>query len=436
MLNNDEKRIISRRNFLNASIAGLGVAAAGSPAFSRMKIKGANDRISLGIIGCGNRAKSWINTMQNYIHEENAEITALCDIWKVNLNEKVDMVKQLTGRTPKTFSRFEDLLTRKDIDGVIITTPDHIHCPALIAACRAGKDVFCEKPMAKTMSEANEALDTVKQTGSIVQIGTQRRSDGQHMAGAEFIASGALGTISKVDVGWNDAGPRWERDYSNVKREDVDWEGYLCNLPGRPFDARRFRCWHLYRDYSIGVVGLLGSHLTDVVAWFMDDPFPLSVTATGDTLVWKNREHMDTIQCVFKYPRGFHMSYETRLGNSSIRAEGIFYGTKGTFDTKTWTMTEEGKVQPDRLEGGQYPTSAITSNADSPSNKSSITVKPKRGGIDHLRNWLQCMRSRRQPNATIDDGYSHSVTAIMAHAAADTGKRQTFDSRNRVINEG
>ena len=137
-----------------------------------------------------------------------------------------------------------------------------------------------------------------------------------------------------------------------------------------------------------------------------------------------------------KYPKGFHMSYETRLGNSSIRAEGIFFGTNGTFDTNTWTMTEEGKVQSDRLEGGQYPTSAINSAADSPADNSAVTIKPKEGGIDHLRNWLQCMRSRRQPNATIDDGYSHAVTAIMAHAAADSGKRQIYDSKNREIREG
>jgi hypothetical protein len=144
---------------------------------------------------------------------------------------------------------------------------------------------------------------------------------------------------------------------------------------------------------------------------------------------------MDTIHAAFTFPKGFMMTYETRLGNSTRRAEVLFYGTKGTFDTLSWTMTEDGKVQPSRLQGGIYPTSAFTEEDDQPET-ATVKVEAKRESISHPRNWLQCMRSRKQPNASVEHGYRHSVISIMAHRAADTGKRLVYDKENREIREG
>jgi len=428
---------LDRREFLTVAAGSLAGAALSVPASSMARVPGANDRISIGIIGCGNRADSFIEPMAGFMKQENFEFTALCDVWKVNLEKTVKRIKDVSGSTPRTFRRYQDLLALKDVDAVMICTPDHAHSPVLVAACEAGKDAFCEKPMSMNIDEANQAVSAVRSNGRVVQVGTQRRSDGIYMAGAELVQSGKLGQVSVVDLKWNDAGPRWERQYDNVKQEDVDWEGYLMHLPKKPFDPRRFRCWHLYRDYSIGVVGLLGAHHTDLVHWYMDDLYPESVTATGATLLWKDREHYDTMHCSFKYPKGFLVSYETRFGNSSMRAEAVFYGTNGLLDTRTWMITGEGRVLPGRLEPGsrQYPTSAFAMH-EGAEKQEEIKLEPSPKGIDHMRNWVQCLRSRKNPNASVEHGYSHSVAAIMAHMAADTGKRMIYDPVKRDIRAG
>ncbi|HUU28904.1 MAG TPA: Gfo/Idh/MocA family oxidoreductase [archaeon] len=427
----------NRRKFLTVTAGHLAGAVLAMPSSGAARVPGANDRLSIGVIGCGNRSTSLIEDMAKFMKEENFEFTALCDVWTVNLNKMTQKIKELTGRTPRTFSRYQDLLALKDIDAVMVTTPDLAHTPILIAACDAGKDAFCEKPMSMNMAEAREAVDAVRRSGRIVQVGTQRRSDGIYMAAAEFIRSGALGEITVIDLKWNDAGPRWERNYDDVKESDVNWEGYLMHLPRRPFDPRRFRCWHLYRDYTIGVVGLLGAHHTDQVHWSMDDPYPESVTATGGTLVWKNREHYDTMLCSFKYRKGFLVSYETRLGNAAMRAETVYYGTNGTFDTSSWTWTGEGRVLPERLEPGnrQYPTSAFAMQ-EGAAKQEEVKIEPDPRGMDHMRNWVQCIRDRKEPNATVENGFSHSLAAIMAHRAADTGKRMVYDPVSRDIREG
>ena len=273
----------------------------------------------------------------------NVEVAALCDVWKVNLEKTVARLATAQTTKPRTFARYADLLALKDIDAVIIATPDFAHTPVLIDAIKAGKDAFVEKPMATVLDHAKTAQKLVKEKGAIVQVGTQRRSDRRHQEGARFIQSGILGTISEVEAAWHDAAPRWARDYSDVKAADVDWDQYLMFLPKEPWNPARFRRWHLYKDFTVGTPGLLGSHLVDVATWFMGDPLPTSAVAHGGVYVWKDgREHADTLDCIVEYPKGFIVNYSTRLGNKHAIPEVIFYGTKGTFDTESWTARGEG----------------------------------------------------------------------------------------------
>jgi len=427
---------LDRMRFITLAAGGLAGAALSMPASSLARVPGANDRLRIGVVGCGNRFASLMGDMFAFMDAENFEFAALCDVWKVNLEKTAAAVKEKTGRAPRTFTRYQDLLAAPDIDAVMVTTPDHGHCTILKAAVEAGKDAFCEKPLSRTLEELIAATEAVKRSGRIVQVGTQRRSDGIYMSGASFMQRGGLGQVSVIDLKWNDAGPRWERQFGDVRREDVDWEGYLLGQSDRPWDPRRFRCWHLYRDYSVGVVGLLGAHHIDLVHWYMDDPYPESVTATGGVLVWKEREHYDTLEACFKYPKGFLVNYETRFGNSSLRAEAVFYGTGGVLDTTSWEPTSEGAVPPDRLEPGNrmYPASALAMHAGE-EKKVLARLTPDPRGMDHMRNWVRCIRDRKTPNATIEHGFSHALAAIMAHRAADTGRRVTFDPSTRSITE-
>ena len=432
------KKDLGRRAFLRTSAT----TAAGLTVLQALprQVQGANDRLRVGLIGCGNRGNYLLGETLKIASSHNVEVAALCDVWKVNLEKTVARLATAQATKPRTFARYADLLALKDIDAVIIATPDFAHTPVLIDAVKAGKDAFVEKPMATVLDHAKTAQKLVKEKGAIVQVGTQRRSDRRHQEGARFIQSGILGTISEVEAAWHDAAPRWARDYSDVKAADVDWDQYLMFLPKEPWNPARFRRWHLYKDFTVGTPGLLGSHLVDVATWFMGDPLPTSAVAHGGVYVWKDgREHADTLDCIVEYPKGFIVNYSTRLGNKHAIPEVIFYGTKGTFDTESWTARGEGGGEgalatPVTVEA---PKKEAAPAAAGPSNAiSSGQLDQRVEGEGHVRNWIECVRSRKTPNAPIDVGYAHSAMSIMCFKAWDSGRRQVYDPVAMEIKAG
>ena len=432
------KKDLGRRAFIRASAT----TAAGLTVLHALprQVQGANDRLRLGLIGCGNRGNYLLDETMKVAASHNVEVAALCDVWRVNLEKTAARLAPLQTARPRTFARYADLLALKDLDGVIIATPDFAHTPVLIDAVQAGKHAFVEKPMATVLDHAKRALKLVKEKLAIVQVGTQRRSEPRHQEGARLIQSGILGTVSEVEAAWHDAAPRWARDYSDVKAADVDWDQYLMFLPREPWNPARFRRWHLYKDFTVGTPGLLGSHLVDVATWFMDDPLPHSAVAHGGVYVWKDgREHADTLDCIVEYPKGFIVNYSTRLGNKHKIPEVIFYGTKGTFDTESWTARGEGggdgaletpvTVADPRKQAPSAP-------APAPGSLSSGQLDQRVEGEGHVRNWIECLRSKKTPNAPIDVGYAHSVMSIMCFKAWDSGRRQVYDPVAMEIKAG
>lgn len=399
----------TRRGFLTST---AGAALAGW-ALSQTRANGANERIRLGIIGCGGRGTYHIEEIEKLADSHSVEITAVCDVWRPNLEKAAARIREKTGKAPFSTSKYGELLARPDVDGVIIATPDHAHCPILTAAAQAKKDAYCEKPMSRTLEEAVLAYDTVKDNNIVVQIGTQRRSEGQFKAGADLIQSGILGTITEIDTAWHDANPRWARDFSDVRQEDVDWEQYLMGQSNRPFDPRRYRCWHLFRDYTCGLPGLLGSHVMDIALWFMNDPYPLYGTALGGIYIWKDgREHCDTIECLYEFPKGFLLRYSNRLGNMRPTPEVIVYGSKGSFDTASWKAVPDG--------GGKDKLAEAIPIKDMPSD-------------NHMGNFLDCMRSRAATNAPIEAGYAQSVVATLASESQHLGAQLAYDKTKRIF---
>jgi predicted dehydrogenase len=307
---------------------------------------------------------------------------------------------------------------------------------------RAGKDVFCEKPMATVLAQANEAVDVVHASDRIVGIGNQRRSDPRHQAAAEWFKTNPLGTISEIETAWHDNGPRWRRPYDHVRAQDVDWEAFLMYLPREQFRPERFRRWHFWKDMTSGTPALLGAHLIDLGCWFMDDPVPVNAMANGGIYVWKDgREHADTIDCVLEYPKGYMLNYSTRLGNARRTPEAIFYGTKGTFDTQSWTAVGDsgnsdfGIVTPEHLpapitipDPKAAQQTAEIARGDQPD--------PRVQNDDHMIDFLTAVRNRTQPSATVDVGYSHTVAGIMCLESWVTGARQVYDHETRTIRAG
>lgn len=406
---------ISRRSFL-AQAAG-GVAVLGTNALIARGAPGANERISVGVIGTGDRGRGWhIAHIIALAKSHNAEVTAVCDVWQPNLKKGAEQAKKAFGNEPRMFTRFADLLALSDVDAVMIATTDNAHTPVMIAALKAGKDVYVEKPMSLTVEEANEALDLARKNERVVQVGTQRRSEGVFKAAKSEIASGALGTISRVDAGVYVNHPRWARDFDDCKEADVDWDAYLFNLPKRPFDPKFLRRWHLYRGFTNGLSGLWMAHYSDGVNMMLGTTYPRSAVAHGGCYVWKDgREHGDTFQALLDFPEGFLMNWGMGLGNAT-GTHWTVNGTKATLDAEKWTITDEiptgskGKAEPRK-------------------------IKPEPSD-DHVGNWLDCIRSRKRPNADIQDGHQHAVATIMAAAAYETGKRHVYDPKARQIKPG
>jgi predicted dehydrogenase len=426
---------MNRRKFLRDAVSGAAGLAV-SASFPR-QVHGANDRIRIGLVGCGSRGNFLLEQTLRHAQAHNVEIAALCDVWSVNLERTRASLSEKQAARPRLFRRYGDLLDMKDLDAVIIATPDFAHTQILIDATHRRRDVFVEKPMSTVLEQANEAVRLVQRTGNIVQVGTQRRSDPRHQAGAQLLQSGILGKVSEVEAAWHDAAPRWARDVSNVRREDVDWEQYLMFLPREPFRPERFRRWHLYKDFTLGTPALLGAHLIDVAVWFMDDPLPTSAVAHGGVYVWKDgREHADTLDCILEYPKQFILNYSTRLGNNHAVPEVVFYGTRGTFDTRSWTASGEGGGAEALPAPVTVPVPArdVATGAPATGNTLAATQNdPRVQGDEHMINWLECLRSRKTPNAPVEVGYAHTIASILCFEAWNTGRRQTFDAATRSV---
>jgi predicted dehydrogenase len=401
---------LTRRTFLKAS-AGTAVA---TWAITSDRALGANDRMGIGIIGCGGRGNHHIGELEKLADSHNLSIVAVCDVWKPQREAAVARISKSFGSAPYACARYADLLARPDVDAVVIATPDHAHSPILADAARAGKHGYCEKPMASRLEDAIDAADAVQKAGVVVQIGTQRRSEGRHKAAAKLVQSGILGTVSQVDTMWHRNVGSWARPYDNVMREEVDWDQFLMGQTERDWDPRRFRCWHLFRDYSTGLPGLLGSHVTDIGVWYMDDLLPVNGVALGGTYVWKDgREHCDTIECLWEFEKGFLLRYSNRLGNDYPFSEVTVYGTNGTLDVSKWVVTPSGGAGEGKLE-------------------EEISI-PDEGSENHDANWIESIRENKVPNAPIEVGYAHSVASILASQSQFLGRKLVYDKVAREI---
>jgi predicted dehydrogenase len=400
---------LSRRGFLASSGVALGAGMVSRAA------SGANERIRIGLIGTGNRCGSHIKSIGGLSKAHNVDVTAVCDVWCPNREWAANQVKKVFGKKPFETSRFGEVLARKDIDAVVITTPDFAHTPIMIEALKAGKDVYVEKPMALSIEAASEAVDLTRKHGRVVQVGTQRRSEGRWKAAHDFVASGQLGQVSRISAANCFNHPRWARDFANCKEEDVDWDAYLFNRPKVPFDPRLLRRWHLYRMCTNGISGLWMTHLIDAAHMVMGSTYPNSAVAHGGNYVWKDgREHTDVFHALIDYPEGYLFDWAMSLTN----AAGTHYtvhGRNGTLNLEDCTYSGAGGEEGKQVESGK-----LASGPDG----------------NHMANWLECMRSRQRPTADIEYGLQHSVATIMAAEALETGRRMRYDQGERKMFPG
>jgi predicted dehydrogenase len=440
----------SRRNFIKTTAkatAATYAATLGFSAKSYANIIGANDRVRLGVVGYSDRFRqSHLPCFLNHSKELNFDIVAVSDIWKIRREEGKNLLEKTMGHTIRAARNNEELYAGKDMDGVFISTADFQHAIHATEAVKAGMDVYCEKPFAETMEDNRMALKTIKASDRIVQIGSQRRSGPNYKAAADFIQAGKFGPITMVELTWNVNQPgRWRRPdlVAKCKEEDLDWNRYLLNRPYENFDPRKYLEYRLFWPYSSGMPGQWMSHQIDTVNWFSQLPHPRSVTANGGIYAWKDgRKNWDTTTAVFDYgplddmSKGFQVVFMSRMHNGDENPSEIYYANGGELNLVTNMVSPNGglqaapasamKMQPNLLE--KYNLS---------DNATKVVASANTGGdmltSAHVRNWMECIRSRKQPNAPVEAGYQHSIATIMTNAACHTGAKVTFDEKTQEV---
>ena len=438
---------VTRRTFMQATGAGVAGAAIVSGTSSYAGVIGANDRVRVGIVGFSDRCRSaLIPAFLKSADALNFEIVAVSDIWSTRRDAGAAYIEKLTGKRPVTARNNDELYARKDVDAVIVATADFQHALHGVEAVRAGRDAYVEKPLANTMEDARAIRRAVKETGKIVQIGTQRRSEPVYQRAYEYIKSGKFGDIVMVEMTWNVNQPgRWRRPdvVPTLREQDTDWKRYLLTRPFEPFDARKYLEFRLFWPYSSGIPDQWLVHQIDTVHWFTGLPRPRSVVANGGIYVWKDgRRNWDTLTAVFDYgplddaTKGFQVTYSSRMTNSAGGTKELYYSNGGTLDLDKNQVTPGGGLQQREAAAMKLPANLLT--AETLADKAAPVTTAADTGADsatsaNMRNWMECVRSRKTPNADIEAGYSHSVALCMTIAAVQTGQRVGFDDAKQDV---
>jgi predicted dehydrogenase len=442
----------SRRAFIQqTTLAGAGILAAkmGWSAQSYNRIIGANDRVRVGVVGFSDRHRSThLPCFMNHYKELNFDLVAVSDIWKKRREDGAAIWKEKMQHDIIACRNNEEMYDKKLVDAVFVSTADFQHATHAIEAVKAGCDAYVEKPFAETMEDNRAAFKVIKANNRIVQIGSQRRSGSNYHAAENFIKSGKFGAITMVELSWNVNQPgRWRRPsvVPLLKEEDTDWKRFLLNRPFENFDPRKYLEFRLFWPYSSGLPGQWMSHQIDTVHWFSGLQHPRSVVANGGIYMWKDgRKNWDTITAVFDYgpeddlTKGFQVTFSSRMHNGDEHPAEIYYSNGGELNLITNTVSPKGGltkkfademgIQPNLL-----PELSLSEVAPP-------VVSANTGGdqltSNHIRNWMECIRSRQQPNAPVEAGYSHSIATTMTNAAVRTGLKATFDVKTQEVMVG
>ncbi len=379
----------NRRRFIGAAIATATAASYG-------RILGANDRIRVGAIGTGERCQ-YLLSLLNTIGGN--EIVAVCDVYEPHRLE----AKEKYGPNAKDYGSHREVLDRNDIDAVVIGTPDHWHVPITTAAVGAGKDVYCEKPVTHRIEEGEPLIAAVRESKRVVQTGTQQRSWAHYLQAKDLITSGTLGQVTFIRTYWYQNHIANQRKGPEIDTSKLDWKQFLGTASDRPFDQDQYAHWRWYWDFGGGAMTDLFVHWVDVAQWFTGEDTPSRATATGTRAILKQRQTPDTMSAALLYPNSVVEFDSALLGY--IEGGGLmFRGTKAAMrlHRRGFAVYREIPTYSETFE----PESAM------------LSVKSTHdGAIDHMQNFLDCIRSRNTPNASVEIGVAAARAGHVANLA-------------------
>lgn len=393
----------TRREFL-ATLTSASLGAVAAP-FLTADPTSQPQPIRIGCIGTGGRCRRLMTALHSI---PGVQLVAVCDIWQHHLHEGAKLA------APDAFQTgdYQQLLSRNDVDAVVIGTPDHLHAPVTIAACAAGKDVYVEKPLTHSLEEGKPVIDAQIASGSIVQVGMQQRSMPHIQEAREIIRSGLLGQVLKIHLTWNRNSPPGRPTPMGIDPATVDWPAFLGSAPNQPFNEQRFRNWRWFWDFGGGLFTDLMVHWIDVAHWILDLDQPLFATSIGDHVSAKGFwETPDTVQTLLQYARpgggpNIQAYFEGTFSNARNAAMIEFMGTHATL------YLDRGRyeIHPEPNSSVNYTEQILGSGP-----RGADFYNNPDGELLHMENWINAIRTRQQPSAPIPDGVRSAASAHMAN---------------------
>jgi len=430
---------LTRRQFTQ-TLAVAGTATA----LSQFRVLGANERVRLGFIGVGNRGDQVLDA---FLKQSDAEVIAVCDIYPPYL----DFAARKAGTNPKQFADYRRLLDLKDVDAVVISTPDHWHALQTIHACAAGKDVYVEKPLTLFVREGRWMLDVATRYRRVVQVGTQNRSGPNFQKARDFIRQGRLGEIVSVQSNFfRNVAPGFGNPPDQEPPPELDWDLMLGPAPWRRYNpSRGIYHFRWFWDYSGGQMTNLGQHSLDLVHWITGVKAPKAVYSTGGRFFLKDSgEVPDTQDAILEYP-GFTAVCQYRECTAGRGGQGMgglmFHGTRGTMAMSRagFEVFGDPKVSPNNtvakvLPGG-HPVGGPQPEPE-PAEKQHWTenVKDDTGDamldyVRHAQNFLDCIRSRQSPASDLESGHQIATTCHLANISLKVGRKVVWDADHEQI---
>ncbi len=394
---------MNRRRF--ARTVAVGAAAMSAASYNR--VLGANGKINLGLIGCGGRGK---NVLESFVANSSIQANALCDVYAARIDEAMKIAPGAKG-----YKEHEDLLSRDDVDAVLIATPDHWHANIAIDAANAGKDIYIEKPLTLKIEEGPRIVKAVRVNERVCQVGMQQRSAKHYLrAKREYFDSGKLGKITMARTWWHGNGAHL-RPYppeAQNKPSNLDWARYLGPNKWRPYNPPEYFNFRAYLEYGGGQITDLFTHWIDAVHMFMEEDNPISAVAAGGVYHYKDgRTAPDTISCLLEYPAEWSASFEATLAPGKRGAGVEMVGT-------------EGRLYIDR---GKY--EYYAKGEDEP------VIGEAEGNMtqDHVDNFVDCVKSRERPNGDVWIGHRSAQASHLGNIAYVQKRRLKFDPDREEI---